>query len=201
MFVYITCDFWRCVQKQTPLVYSVMQPWKLGINSIFNAHILRWSLERPNWEAPCYFSLKGEWATNTILQLLVDNHQDMVQLFLIQYTFQITVYSIWRERNWRRHGEDHQMVTHLQGYIDKCSEIFTIVVSSIVANAPLVYSVVVVVVVVIVPHYCFADVLTRFLSPLSRRHPSHSSCYLRRSRLHPSLSSLLLLPCLARNCL
>lgn len=103
MFVYITCDFWRCVQKQTPLVYSVMKPWKLGIISIFNAHILRWSLERPNWEAPCYFSLKGEWAT--ILQLLVDNHQDMVQLFLIQYTFQITVYSIWRERNWRRHGD------------------------------------------------------------------------------------------------
>ena len=113
---------------------------------------------------------------------------------IIKTWFSSSSFNILFRLRYIRFGEnvtDGGMVTHLQGYIDKCSEIFTI--------APLVYSVVVV--VVIIPHYCFADVLTRFFSPLSRRHPSHSSCYLRRSRLHPSLSSLLLLPCLARNCL
>lgn len=62
-------------------------------------------------------SYLGNWST--ILQLLVDNRQDKIQLFLIRYTFQLTVHSLWREQNGRRHGEKHQTALCLQGHIDK----------------------------------------------------------------------------------
>ncbi|CDY40013.1 BnaC05g13020D [Brassica napus] len=59
----------------------------------------------------------SDW--ETILQLLVDRHQDKIQLFLLRYTFQLAVYSVWRERNGRRHGEKPQTVENICCYIDK----------------------------------------------------------------------------------
>ena len=39
--------------------------------------------------------------------------------FLLRYTFQATVYAIWRERNSRRHGEQPQQASCLAKFVDK----------------------------------------------------------------------------------
>ncbi|KAF8094502.1 hypothetical protein N665_0360s0009, partial [Sinapis alba] len=54
-----------------------------------------------------------------ILSCLVDKAWSSASLFLLRYVFQATVYSIWRERNGRRHGEPSQDQTRLSSYIDK----------------------------------------------------------------------------------
>ncbi|CAF2110692.1 BnaC08g48690D [Brassica napus] len=58
-----------------------------------------------------------DWST--LLQMLVDGGQDKIDIFLLCYTFQITVYSVWRERNGRRHGEKPQTGDSQRRYIDK----------------------------------------------------------------------------------
>ncbi|KAL0711959.1 hypothetical protein Bca4012_018937 [Brassica carinata] len=42
------------------------------------------------------------WAD--LMELVLDNRPDMITTFLTRYVFQITIHSIWRERNDRRHG-------------------------------------------------------------------------------------------------
>lgn len=39
-----------------------------------------------------------------ITALLTDNSQPKMQLYLLRYNFQVVLYSVWRERNNRRHG-------------------------------------------------------------------------------------------------
>ena len=56
---------------------------------------------------------------NVILRLLTDNTLDKVRLFLLRYSFQIVIYSIWRERNCRRHGDKHTPPTQLMRKLDK----------------------------------------------------------------------------------
>ena len=41
---------------------------------------------------------------NQLLEILINTNQDNTTLFLIRYTFQAVLYSIWRERKCRRHG-------------------------------------------------------------------------------------------------
>ena len=73
-------------------------------------------LERFNFEVAWYWLLKG---------LLYDSATTGTQSSNKVYSiyFQFTVYSIGREHNGRWHGEVHQTVTHLQGYIDKSVQI------------------------------------------------------------------------------
>ncbi|KAL0793745.1 hypothetical protein Bca101_065122 [Brassica carinata] len=56
---------------------------------------------------------------STLLILMVDKRQDKTQLFLLRSVFQSTVYSVWQERNGRKHSEPSQTVTQMQCYIDK----------------------------------------------------------------------------------
>lgn len=51
-------------------------------------------------------SYTSNW--NQLLVLITDTTRDSMTLFLIQYTFQAVLYSVWRERNGRRHGEQPQ---------------------------------------------------------------------------------------------
>lgn len=54
-----------------------------------------------------------------IVDLLLDNRQDRIRLFLLRYCFQATAHTIWWERNMRKHGEKHLPYTLLQKTIDK----------------------------------------------------------------------------------
>jgi len=57
-----------------------------------------------HWEAP--------------LKLLTDKSLGHEILFLTRYTFQLTLHSIWKERNGRRHGEVPQ-AAQLTRFLDK----------------------------------------------------------------------------------
>ncbi|KAF8083923.1 hypothetical protein N665_0745s0001 [Sinapis alba] len=52
-----------------------------------------------------FLGQKFRWDWDGIMALL--HHKDFtgLQQFLLRYTFQATIYQIWRERNNRRHGE------------------------------------------------------------------------------------------------
>ncbi|WZZ03011.1 hypothetical protein YC2023_088932 [Brassica napus] len=56
---------------------------------------------------------------SNILNCLVDKTWSISTMFLLRYVFQATVYSIWRERNWRRHGESNQDQARLSKFIDQ----------------------------------------------------------------------------------
>lgn len=56
---------------------------------------------------------------STLLRLMVDKRQDKTLLFLLRSVFQSTVYTVWRERNGRKHGELSQTVTQIESYIEK----------------------------------------------------------------------------------
>ncbi|KAG7578924.1 Viral movement protein [Arabidopsis thaliana x Arabidopsis arenosa] len=56
---------------------------------------------------------------DTIIKLLTDKSLGNECLFLIRYTFQLTVHSIWKERNIRRHGETPTPSAHLLRGLDK----------------------------------------------------------------------------------
>ena len=56
---------------------------------------------------------------NQLLEILINTNQDNTILFLIRYTFQAVLYSIWRERNCRRHGETPLLPAQLVKYTDK----------------------------------------------------------------------------------
>ena len=59
----------------------------------------------------------SQW--DQILQLLMDKNQDQIDIFLIRYVFQTTLYVIWRERNKRKHGEPPVTPSQLIGVVDK----------------------------------------------------------------------------------
>lgn len=54
-----------------------------------------------------------------IIALLLDRQYNQVKLFLMRYAFQVTVHTIWRERNRMRHGEKHLPYTLTLKTIDK----------------------------------------------------------------------------------
>ncbi|KAG7586730.1 Reverse transcriptase zinc-binding domain [Arabidopsis thaliana x Arabidopsis arenosa] len=68
---------------------------------------------------------KGLWRAryttdwSQILVCVSDQSQDRVESFLIRYGFQATIYTVWRERNGRRHGETPNTAATLIGWIDK----------------------------------------------------------------------------------
>lgn len=54
-----------------------------------------------------------------IIEIMLDLRQDRVKLFLIRYAFQAAIHSIWRERNYRRHGDKQIPHMLLAKVIDK----------------------------------------------------------------------------------
>ncbi|KAG7560295.1 Reverse transcriptase domain [Arabidopsis thaliana x Arabidopsis arenosa] len=54
-----------------------------------------------------------------ILNLVSDRSQDRVETLLLRYVFQATIYTVWRERNGRHHGEISNTSAQLVGWIDK----------------------------------------------------------------------------------
>lgn len=54
-----------------------------------------------------------------LIKLLTNSNFSQLQLFAIRYSFQTTLYHLWRERNNRRHGETHLPPTRLAILIDK----------------------------------------------------------------------------------
>lgn len=59
----------------------------------------------------------SEWS---LLQgILLDTSQSRLQSFTLRYVFQISLHSLWRERNCRRHGEASNTAPKLAKLIDK----------------------------------------------------------------------------------
>lgn len=54
-----------------------------------------------------------------VLEILLNKRRDSTDLFLLRYVFQVSVHTIWRERNGRRHGEAHKTTAVLIRFIDK----------------------------------------------------------------------------------
>lgn len=70
--------------------------------------------------------LMGNMLTNryvedwgSLIYLLTDKHQTKMKTFLTRYGFQVAIYSIWRERNERRHGGKMKSVQNIVQWIDK----------------------------------------------------------------------------------
>ncbi|VYS61782.1 unnamed protein product [Arabidopsis thaliana] len=56
---------------------------------------------------------------DSIIKLLTDRSLGLERLFLTRYTFQLTLHSIWKERNGRRHGEMHASSAQQIRVLDK----------------------------------------------------------------------------------
>ncbi|KAL9308800.1 hypothetical protein AtEden1_Chr1g0044331 [Arabidopsis thaliana] len=65
--------------------------------------------------------LKTRFTTDwhLLINMISSLQQNRVESFFVRYTFQVSVYSIWRERNGRRHGKTLHSATRLIGWIDK----------------------------------------------------------------------------------
>lgn len=57
------------------------------------------------------------WAE--LSELTLDNSLDMITSFLKRYVFQITIHTLWRERNDRRHGATPISVQALLKILDR----------------------------------------------------------------------------------
>lgn len=62
-------------------------------------------------------SYTSEW--RLITSILLDTSQSHLQRFTLRYVFQISIHSLWRERNCRRHGEAPLPAPKLSKLIDK----------------------------------------------------------------------------------
>jgi len=56
---------------------------------------------------------------SAVVNYISDSQPDRIQSFLSRYTFQVSIHSIWRERNSRRHGEKSRSASNLIRQIDK----------------------------------------------------------------------------------
>ncbi|KAF8116376.1 hypothetical protein N665_0019s0054 [Sinapis alba] len=59
----------------------------------------------------------NQW--NQIQQILVNGSRDAITLFLVRYSFQLVVYSVWRKRNARRVEDRELSSTELLQYLDR----------------------------------------------------------------------------------
>jgi len=73
------------------------------------------------WTAVAKKLWKSSFTTRwpQILDHISDKSFNRVEGFLIRYVFQVTVHTIWRERNRRRHEEAANTSTQLISWIDK----------------------------------------------------------------------------------
>lgn len=73
------------------------------------------------WDALARGVLKSQYTASwlDVRRIIADENQDRLMLFTIRYLFQVTIYSIWRERNKRRHKEAASPPALLVKLIDK----------------------------------------------------------------------------------
>ena len=73
------------------------------------------------WKSLVKGLLKNEFTTdwNAILAKVSGSSLPSTEMFLLRYTLQAAVHSIWRERNSRRHGEEPREATILSKLVDK----------------------------------------------------------------------------------
>lgn len=57
--------------------------------------------------------------SDDINDIITTTRHNPTQVFLLRYTFQATVHSIWRERNSRRHGEQPCDANSLTKFVEK----------------------------------------------------------------------------------
>ena len=56
---------------------------------------------------------------SSLMQILEARGRHGIYNFLVKYVFQVSLHTIWRERNGRRHGEGHKTSDMLIRFIDK----------------------------------------------------------------------------------
>uniref|UniRef100_A0A0D3DBE8 Uncharacterized protein n=1 Tax=Brassica oleracea var. oleracea TaxID=109376 RepID=A0A0D3DBE8_BRAOL len=67
---------------------------------------------------------------NDLIGIIANPGSYPTETFLIRYSLQTTVHTIWRERNSRRHGEESHDVAVLVKFIDKAISLKLLVVKS-----------------------------------------------------------------------
>ena len=65
--------------------------------------------------------LRGRLTTDwiEIIEITKDNSQDFLSKFLTRYVFQLSIHSLWRKRNDRRHGATPTTVSVMVGMLDR----------------------------------------------------------------------------------
>lgn len=65
--------------------------------------------------------LQNDFTTdwNEIQQLISNPRQNPTKTFIFRYTLQLTMHTVWRERNARRHGEQPKDSSCLVRFVDK----------------------------------------------------------------------------------
>ena len=73
------------------------------------------------WDALARGLFKQEFTSDwsQLINIVSAPRSDRVERFLMRYLFQATVYTVWRERNGRRHEEKPKSATILIQWIDK----------------------------------------------------------------------------------
>lgn len=73
------------------------------------------------WSTIAQGLLPIRFSTNwdSVIPLLTNHTSSRIQMFVLRYAFQHTIYSIWRERNSRRHGESPLPAAKIAAMIDK----------------------------------------------------------------------------------
>ena len=73
------------------------------------------------WAALAKNIFKARYSTDwqTLITYISDMQHNKTETFLVRYIFQVSVYTIWRERNGRRHGEEPNTTARLIRWIDK----------------------------------------------------------------------------------
>lgn len=70
---------------------------------------------------PCGFSVwvvSGSDWTITV-ETLISNHTIVVDTYLLKLAFQVTIHTIWRERNDLKHNQKYHDTAHMVRYLDK----------------------------------------------------------------------------------
>ena len=62
---------------------------------------------------------RDSFPTSALVNHISESKPDRIRNFLSRYTFQVSIHSIWRERNTHRHGEGSRLATTLIRMIDK----------------------------------------------------------------------------------
>lgn len=93
-----SCALCQCPIYSSPALLST-QVWKPLVKGIIG------SLFSTDWDV--------------LVNHLRNSNYDRLKLFILRYTLQAIVYSIWRESNGRRHGEDEMSKQRMVAILDK----------------------------------------------------------------------------------
>lgn len=117
--------------KDRPTTLDRMAVWSPGLSTLCvlsrkspesrNHLFFSCDFVAPIWTAMAMRLLGPRYTTRwiSLLQILNDASMDMELLFLLRLVFQCSVYSIWRERNNRRHGKTPTPARRLTTLINK----------------------------------------------------------------------------------